>query len=129
MPYNEDSILTYGKHKSCRIRDIPEQYLITLYWNRGSPPDLQLKEYMERVYDIKSGNVWKRKEIAIPEPPKKGIPLCPKMYWPTQKAAKEALKKIRESKGDHKKPIRTYECPFCSGWHLTSIPMEIFKSK
>lgn len=48
--------------------------------------------------------------------------LCAKITYPNKVEAKFELKNIRECKQKHKKPIRAYECPICSGWHLTSKP-------
>jgi hypothetical protein len=52
---------------------------------------------------------------------------CTKIQYMSKKVAREALQKIRDAPGDHKKPIRSYECEKCSAWHLTSVPIEVWK--
>lgn len=46
---------------------------------------------------------------------------CKKIRYETQNEARVALAICRMSKYTHKrKERRTYECPHCNGWHLTS---------
>jgi hypothetical protein len=53
-------------------------------------------------------------------PYKKEIAICKqKVRFSSQAAAQAALQRINPSKKSGK-PIRTYKCPVCSGWHLTS---------
>lgn len=64
------------------------------------------------------------------KPPKPLIKFkCEKKTYATKSLARESLKRIREEEGNNKKPIRSYECPYCSGWHLTSIPIEGFEEE
>lgn len=59
-------------------------------------------------------------------PPSKEY-ICDKIAYYCKKVANDALKIIRETEQDHKKPVRSYECEKCSQWHLTSIPYETWK--
>ncbi|MFT5360151.1 MAG: hypothetical protein ACI88L_000633 [Candidatus Paceibacteria bacterium] len=50
-----------------------------------------------------------------------------KIIYLSKQDAREALAEIRESKQEHKKPERSYECDKCNWWHLTSVPFESWK--
>lgn len=110
----DDSILTLGKYKFSKVGEVPITYLkelaatnpiiredITIYLNNKMVQELYVSPPIEDI--------------------------CKKRYFPTKEEARRYLKKVRESKGDHKKPNRAYECPHCSGWHLTSMPIEFVK--
>lgn len=45
---------------------------------------------------------------------------CRKNSFSTEKSANKELKRIRSTRGKNKKPVRSYQCPFCDKWHLTS---------
>jgi hypothetical protein len=47
--------------------------------------------------------------------------LCEKKTFETKQEALDRLKEIRESEGDHRKPIRVYVCDKCHKFHLTSF--------
>ncbi len=50
---------------------------------------------------------------------------CAKRRYRTDIAAKFALGRISAAIPDEdrpKRPVRTYRCPKCRGWHLTSQP-------
>lgn len=119
--YNDETILTYGKYKMWKLKDIPVEYFQKI-WGNGGTGDIDLmnwiKENREKL-DLKSKQIIQEASF---------VPfICDKKTFSTKADAKQSLSKIRESKGDHIKPMRTYECPKCSGWHLTSMPIEVFK--
>ena len=43
-----------------------------------------------------------------------------KIRYNTEVAAQEHMKWIRKHANDHKSPVRSYPCPECKGFHLTS---------
>lgn len=52
--------------------------------------------------------------------------ICGKVIYQSKSAAKTALKDIRVTKQNHRKPIRSYECEKCGFWHHTSMPIEVW---
>ena len=55
---------------------------------------------------------------------------CVKKAFETKEAAIVRLAEIALNKTvTGKKPVRSYRCPFCKNWHLTSIPRNQFKKK
>jgi hypothetical protein len=124
--YTKESLMSWGKYKLQKIKDIPSKYFLALYDSKQLDKDVELKEYVEYNLDIF------RKEESI-SPLNNIRPLeivhfiCEKKTFPTKKDAQQSLKKIRSAGGNHEKPMRAYECPKCSGWHLTSMPYETFK--
>jgi hypothetical protein len=46
---------------------------------------------------------------------------CKKKTYLTKAEAVEKIRAIRAEGGDHKKPIRSYRCPKCDNFHLTSM--------
>lgn len=122
--YNEDSILTWGKYKFTAIRRIPASWLLSKHNNRG----IQDKALVEWVgLNLESLKTRQEKEkkngtptLLIPAPP-----ICNKYQYIDENQAKKHLREIA-NKGsfynNHKIPVRTYECPICKFWHLTSKP-------
>lgn len=49
--------------------------------------------------------------------------ICEKVSYDNEKLARTALSTIREKSEKIWVPIRTYRCPKCSLWHLTSTPL------
>jgi hypothetical protein len=43
-----------------------------------------------------------------------------KTRFATQESAERALERALTERTTHHKPVRTYPCELCSGWHLTS---------
>lgn len=120
--YTDDSILPRGKFKFRRLKDVPIKYLEGLAKSKGGGFDPELIKYIaENIDRIREG--FPKLVPVIPLVPF----ICEKKTYPTQADAKRALAKIRTDEGEHKKPIRTYECEKCSGWHLTSKPIEEYK--
>lgn len=54
--------------------------------------------------------------------------LCQKIAYATKGIADEALRRIWDTPGRNKKPVRSYECNDCHEWHLTSLPYERYKA-
>jgi hypothetical protein len=53
---------------------------------------------------------------------------CHKTIFHSEKAAKIALDKIKETDSESpKRPIRAYECDECGGFHLTSWSLELYQ--
>jgi uncharacterized protein (DUF3820 family) len=133
--YSDTSILTFGKYKFKKLRDIPASYLIKLYNDKGiNKPEL--REYIERNierlkseagYGIDVIKVIKKPEVKKPEIIKIPTFVCDKVTFATEKIAKSRLREINNARGNNKKPIRAYECEKCGGWHHTSIPLDVFK--
>lgn len=115
--YTDDTILTFGPYKFTRLCRVPADYLLELYKTRKQKYQ-QLIKYIEKNLDkikaIKEGKIT---------PPPLGI-TCEKVIFPSEKEAKREIKRIAKLEQKHKKPVRTYECEDCGGWHLTSIPFE-----
>lgn len=123
QPYTDDTILTSGPHKFTRLSRVPPTYLLGLHKNRAYVDKRLLAYIDENLETIKARNEGK---IFAPK-----LVVCKKIFYATEKAAKEALRKIQSrSEGqDEKRPIRSYECSKCSGWHLTSLPLRKWKKK
>lgn len=51
-----------------------------------------------------------------------GQTVCMKRRYPSDQAAIEALKAIAACPRTAIIPWRSYQCPFCKGWHLTHQP-------
>ncbi len=86
-------------------------------------PDRALVAYVAKNLEKIKG--WKNGTIAIP----KLEIVCEKRVFPCEKDAKEELARILPLDQSRKKPIRSYECDKCSGWHLTSIPLDDWKKR
>lgn len=127
LVYTDHTVLLSGKWKYRKLYEVSADYLLTVYQNRNGVQDKALIAYIEKNLDrIKA----KKEGIPyIPEEEPKNETVCTKRQYPTKQAARDALRQIREAPGDHKKPIRSYECPDCSAWHHTSLPIEIWKEK
>lgn len=120
--YTDETVLGYGKHKEKMLKDIPREYFINIY-KSGGGEHTALKQYI-------LFNKEKFPELAIfflrsqDAPPVTFI--CNKRTYPTKKAAMDSIVKPI-SKPKRPIPIRAYECPECSGWHLTSKEFDKFK--
>lgn len=51
-----------------------------------------------------------------------GATVCVKWRYADQAAADDQLAMIARTEGTHTKPQRSYLCPHCHGWHLSSSP-------
>jgi len=112
--YTDETMLAKGKYKFWKLKEVPPKYFLNIHENGGSN-DPDLKEWIINNLERLQAN----KESFGVAPPV--VPfICDKRTFPTQKDAKASLAKIRNVSGENQKPIRAYECPICSGWHLTS---------
>jgi uncharacterized protein (DUF3820 family)/uncharacterized protein YlaI len=120
--YTDETVLDYGKYKGKALKDIPKQYFVNTY-RSGGDDHAALKEYIE-------ANKEMFPELAIYFLKNSATPLvtfiCDKRTYPTKKAAIDSIVKPT-SKTSKPVPIRAYECPDCSGWHLTSKPDKRFE--
>ncbi|MGZ4056367.1 MAG: hypothetical protein ACXVDZ_18260 [Bacteroidia bacterium] len=115
--YTDETLLTFGKHKFVRLCRVPADYLLNIYKDKNCQ-DKELLLYIENnLNKIKARQEGK---IVVPELKK----VCEKITYISEKDAKHEIKKIREKEQEHKKPVRSYGCEKCGGWHLTSIPFE-----
>lgn len=112
--YTEESIISVGKYKFTRIKNIPAEYLLKVYKNKGYPDKellLYVENNIEHIKNKQENNIIDKKTF-----------LCNKIVYPTKAEAQYVLREIRKSGQTHKKPIRAYECEYCGGWHHTSQP-------
>ncbi|WP_166919854.1 hypothetical protein [Flavobacterium poyangense] len=112
--YTEKSILTLGKFKFKLLKNVPKEYLISIYENQN-PFYPELLKYVNANIDSIKNKVETIENTV-----------CNKQDYFNQKIAKQKLLEIKNNPQRHKKPIRAYECHKCSNWHLTSKP---FKKK
>lgn len=59
---------------------------------------------------------WKVRGWRLPT----GEVICIKRRYQTEGHASLVLDNIGMTSGTHRKPVRAYPCPYCTGWHLTS---------
>lgn len=122
--YSFDTIIDKGRYKFYRLGDIPATYFMTIWENQKGGGEPNMKEFITTNLNL----IKERKNLMLsPKLGKKFI--CTKRYFPTKQDAKNSLSKIREVNQTEDRPVRAYECEYCSGWHLTSMPIEIFKEK
>lgn len=115
--YTDDSIMPRGQYKFHRLKDIPADYFLNLWEHSKGGGDKELRDYITNNLE----RIKARKDDPLPSPDPPIVTfICNKVTYPTEAAAKASLRKIRGAKNKHKKPQRAYECPDCSGWHLTS---------
>lgn len=145
--YNDNSILTSGPYAFTSLKRIPAKWLLNIYnldktskypprRKGGRHPDRKLIEYIERNLEaIKEREFKPVEEVAglgHKRRGKNGIQLtCEatgKLLYASEKDAKKDLRAAQQSSSE-KKPIRSYECEHCSGWHLTSIPYKKWKGE
>ncbi|HLF51889.1 hypothetical protein [Flavobacterium sp.] len=111
MDLTDNSILTIGKHKFKLLKNVPKEYLITIYENQNPFCPYLLKYVNKNIEQIK------HKVAQIEEP------ICSKQAYFNEKIAKQILFEINNQTQKHKKPIRVYECDKCGNYHLTSKPL------
>lgn len=106
--------MPFGEFKFTALCRVPVDYLFKVY---KSTTDLEFKKYMDdnwrRMVLRKNGRI-KAQPLNFP---------CTKFIYPTEKAAKQALREISLNEQEHQKPIRVYQCNKCGAWHLTSKPL------
>lgn len=109
--YTDDTLLTSGKHKFTKLCRVPAEYLLNVFWSRSDKDICEyVNENLERIIMRKDG---------IIEAPALEL-TCAKLTYLSKKEANHVLSQIAKVDQDHKKPVRSYECERCGGWHLTS---------
>lgn len=126
----DDWTMPIGKYVNHRLGDISDDYLIQLYKNKGYVTE-GLKIYIEnripadllKTKKQTKGESKEKVELAVPKL------TCKKAVFLTKDEARKSLQRIRRrGKKRDKQPIRSYECPECGYWHLTSKPDNRFKT-
>jgi len=121
--YTENTVLSYGAYRNKMIKDVPPNYLINVYRSGG-------KEH-EKLIEWVQANIEKFPILALYA--KKGGPIvtfkCDKRTFPTKKDAMESIVKPKTKTKNKPIPLRAYECPECSMWHLTSKPHRRFENE
>lgn len=109
----DDSQLLFGKsYRFYRMIDVPDEHLAKIW---GSTRDNKpLYAYITQRLN---------QPRVTPTP----VVTCDKFVYHNKKAANFELAKIRDQQQNHRKPVRSYECDLCGGWHLTSMSIERFK--
>lgn len=128
--YTDNTLLTWGPHKFTKLCRVPADYLMDIYNKKTH--DKQLTQYIKDNFE----KIKARLEGKITAPEldlsfrltKTGIQLLcqgtDKIIFPSEKEAKQEIKRISYMEQKQKKPQRAYECATCGGWHLTSISFE-----
>ena len=124
--YTDETVLKGTRYKNHKLCDVPVEYLLNVQARPKGFTDKALVAYvhnnLDRLLAKKNGVPFIKKETTR-------RPLCQKEVYVTKGDARRALKRIRESPSIDKKPIRSYECEWCSYWHLTSLPIEKWKEE
>jgi uncharacterized protein (DUF3820 family)/uncharacterized protein YlaI len=121
--YTDETVLDYGKYKGKMLKDIPKDYFVNVYIS-GGDEHAKLKMYIEANLQKFPGLTtiaWFNKKQDVMVEFK-----CNKRTYPTKKSAMDSIV-IPKTKSNRPVPIRAYECPECSGWHLTSKEYERVK--
>ena len=129
--YTDETILTYGKYKNRKLKDIPKEYLINIWKTSKGGGDTEMRVYLkdniDRIKELhrRTRGVGSKSKASAP---KNEISnqivafICNKRTFPTKKAALDSIVNKGGKKGKKEKPmpVRAYYHPKCSGWHLTS---------
>ncbi len=116
--YTDDTLLTSGIYKYCRLCTVPAKYLLKVHSSNGTQ-DKELLEYIKK--NLEKIKARSKGSLNVPAHKKS----CEKQTFLTEKEAKFEIKRIKNlEEEEHKIPVRTYECEICTFWHLTSIPLD-----
>lgn len=118
--YNDNTVLLSGAYKKFKLCDIPANYFLRIYTYPKTCGDLNLIKYIKN-------NIDKLEAENQHNHIKHENSICRKYPYPSKSAARMALRDIRKAPGKNTKPVRSYECPKCNFWHLTSMPIEVWK--
>jgi len=132
--YTPETRLDFGKYKTLQLKYASPHYLMELYRNVDVIKDKpELKEYIETYYP----EVLVKKPLPVLSTPKVKLAskidsrfsgfLCTKRAFPTKKDAMDSIVKPPKRRNG-KAPLRAYECPKCSQWHLTSKSVEEYRN-
>lgn len=140
MVYTAETVLKFGKYKRCKLGDVPQEYLRQIYACKH--PDADLIQYIAINLPHLTSRIITNRSItaksAVPQTNfekdisarlygKTVMLVCKdtdKIIFVTEKDAKYEIRRAAGNMQSNKKPVRTYECEKCGGWHLTSIPHE-----
>lgn len=114
--YTDQTVLTFGKYKFASLCRVSPGYLLDIFKNK-SYPNNDLKGYIENNIDLILSRERGTALISVLELP------CSKIQFATEALAKEELRRIQSLNQEGVKPVRAYECPQCSAWHLTKKPL------
>lgn len=127
--YTDDSLFPkYKQYLETPLRQVPAAVLLNEAAKGGLPNEL--KKY---IY-LNFSKLLEREAIEhetvqpdlvpvrpVQKPAKLRVDfICQKITYATEAIAKGELREIKKKDQKHKKPQRAYECPICSGWHLSS---------
>lgn len=119
--YTDDTILTWGKYKFTRLKNIPASWLVSKHNNNGIHDRVLVQwvaDNLERLKERAEQEIGKKFHKVIAPPP-----VCDKYQYASEEQAKKHLREIhnkgKNSEG-HVLPIRAYKCNECPFWHLTS---------
>lgn len=118
--YTDETRIAWGKNKMTALKNIDPAYLLRIY-NARNRTDAALFRYV-------SLNLDRIKERQRIENPPREKP-CKKTAYPTKKAANQHLRIIKQISTRPLIPSRSYECPKCGMWHLTSIIDEVIEKQ
>jgi uncharacterized protein (DUF3820 family) len=129
--YDWDTVIEYGRYKLNKLRDIPTEYLLGIWKNNKGGADMKMRDFLANNFEVlESGGVEPSPKVQKVKP---FVPpvffICDKKTFATKQDARNSLKKIRQVNENGERPIRVYECEFCSGWHLTKMTTEEYKNK
>jgi len=132
VKYSDDTIMPYGGYRGFPVKNLPKKYLYNVLKDKKNARPEFIEYIIENAQRLGIKIPVDVPKLKLPKyvPPEEMVQfICDKKTFATEKDARRSLKTIRNAEGDNKKPIRVYECPECSGWHLTSMDIEIFKNE
>lgn len=118
---NDDTLFPSGEYRFTRMSKVPADYLLNFSGKKANLPK-PFREYIKANLEA----ITMRVNANDIDPVEF---ICNKVVYASKIIAKIALTRISAIKQDNKKPIRSYECEYCSGWHLTSLPYDTFIEK
>lgn len=133
--YSDTTILLSGQWKFTRLSNVPAKWLMG-FLKHAKECRCDICKDKELIEYIRT-NAEKLKARSEQSPKIDGIGyktnsiggniVCEavnKIIFASEKIAKDEIRRIQNREQEEKKPVRTYECKFCSGWHLTSKPFD-----
>lgn len=112
--YTPNTLVVWGKHRLKRLGNVTHWPYLENF--AQSEKDEKLKSYIAKYKNAKTKT----------RPP---IIICTKKQFISKKLANEEAARLRSKDDDRHKPIRSYECPKCNAWHLTSISYSDYKER
>lgn len=129
------SLLRRGRYYHTSIEDVPAAYLLEIF--KTEPDYTELYTWLSRHHLELLERFDREKHLPPPPEPEPVVEevifrnrgvlrmmACPKtnkFMYPDKATARRYLREQREQAIPGRKiPVRTYECPYCGAWHLTS---------